>query len=101
MDWFSEQQVRILTRGRYEAHRKLEDRVLDLLDDRWERQQADYVTPRLVQKAGIVRTAEEAKALLARMASDSVLVPAEHRRPEGGHVEIQYRRRIVRGPSTR
>jgi hypothetical protein len=100
VDWFSVQQVQILARGRYEAHKKLEDRVLEFLDDLWQRAKQDYITHRMVQKTGITRTAEQARALLEKMEKDGILLSEEHRRPQGGHVERRYRRKVARGPLT-
>lgn len=97
-DWFASQQKGVLARGRHEARRKKEDRVLDLLDDNWNRLKKDYFTHRDVQRAGITTTADEARALLARMEADGVLVSEELRRPEGGHAERRYRLKIGRNP---
>jgi hypothetical protein len=97
-DWFAGQQLGVLSRGRHEAHRKIEDRVLALLDDNWSRFKKDFITHRDVQRAGITDTADEARALLARMEADGVLVSEPVRRPEGGHVERRYRLKTGRNP---
>lgn len=97
-DWFDGQQLKVLARGRHEAHRKVEDRVLGLLDDRWKRFKEDFITHREVQRAGITSTADEAKALLAQMEAVGVLVNEEVRRPEGGHVERRYHLKTGRNP---
>ena len=90
-DWFAAQQLDILARGRQEAARKVEDRVTELLDDRHERQGIDFINARDVLRARITRTAEEARALLARMEQDGLLTGEDVRRAEGGHVVRIYR----------
>lgn len=97
-DWFAGQQLGVLARGLHEARKKIEDRVLDLLDERWERAKLDYITHRDVQRAHITRDADEARGLLARMESAGILVSEEVRRPEGGHVERHYRLKTGRNP---
>ena len=97
-DWFAGQQLEALARGRHEAHKKIEDRVLDLLDERWDRFKVDFITHREVQRAHITHTADEARALVARMEADGVLVSEEMRRPEGGHVGCRYRLTTGRNP---
>lgn len=90
-EWFAAQQLAMLARGRQESRRKLEDRVIELIEERQARQQGDYITARIVQNRHITRTAEEAQALLNQMVADGILTVEEIRRPEGGHVERRYR----------
>lgn len=92
--WFADQQLQILARGRQEARQKLEDRVLELIEERQVREQLDHVTVRFIQNRHVVRTAEEAEALLDRMVTEHVLVREEVRRATGGHVERRYRRSV-------
>lgn len=89
--WFGDQQLEVLGRERQEAHKKLEDRVLELIEERQARQRGDFVTVRVIQNRHVVRTAEEAQALLDRMVADGLLVVEEIHRPEGGHVQRLYR----------
>ena len=97
-DWFAGQQKDVLARGLHEARKKIEDRVLALLDERWERFKLDYITHRDLQRAHITRDADEARGLLARMETNGVLVSEEVRRPGGGHVERPYRLKTGRNP---
>lgn len=97
-DWFAGQQKDVLARGLHEARKKSEDRVLDLLDERWERSKLDYITHRDVQRGLNTRDADEARGLLARMETGGVLVSEPLRRPEGGHVERRYRLKTGRNP---
>ena len=97
-DWFAGQQKDVLARGLHEARKKIEDRVLKLLDERWDRLKEDYVTHRQVQIAHITRDADEARGLLARMETGGALVSEPLRRPKGGHVERRYRLKTGRNP---
>jgi hypothetical protein len=97
-DWFAGEQLNVLARGRYEARKELEDRVLKLLDERWERHREDWITHRRVQNTHIARTADEARALLNKMEAAGVLVREEKRREQGGHIERRYRLRSGRNP---
>ena len=89
-EWFAGQQQEVLARGRQDAHKKLEDRVIALIEERKTRQQGDYVTARMVQNRHVARTASEAQTLLARMHADGLLDCKEFRSPQGGHVELRY-----------
>jgi len=91
VQWFGDQQLEVLGRGRQEGYQKLVDRVLELLAERQTRNQADFVNVRFIQHRHVVRTAEEAQALLDRMVADGLLVVQEIHRPEGGHIQRLYR----------
>jgi hypothetical protein len=101
VQWFGDQQLEVLGRGRQEGYQKLVDRVLELLAERQTRNQVDFVNVRFIQNRHVVRTAEEAQALLDRMVADGLLVVQEIHRSEGGHVQRLYRATvrpsIVRG----
>ena len=97
-DWCADQQLQVLARALRESRKKIEDRVLDLLDERWERLKLDYITHRDVQRAHITRDADDARRLLARMELGGTLGSEQLRRPEGGHVERRYRLKTGRNP---
>ena len=97
-DWFAAEQQEVLARGLHEARKKIEDRVLDLLEERWEASNLDYITARDIQRAHITRDADEARGLLARMEANVILISEEIRRPEGGHVKRRYRLKLGRNP---
>lgn len=80
-DWFADEQLRILTRGRYAAHRSKCEEVLALLADN----PVKGITAREVLRARIVVTAEEAHALLAQMETDGELAGKDSKPDGGGH----------------
>lgn len=80
-DWFAEEQLRILARGRHAARRAKFDGVLELLADK-----PTGITPRDVHRARIVDTAEDARALLAQMEADGELTGRDSKPETGGHV---------------
>ncbi|MGH7942528.1 MAG: DUF3987 domain-containing protein, partial [Limisphaerales bacterium] len=84
-DWFANEQLRILARGRYAARRAMFDEVLKLLVDA-----PRGITVRDVQRARIVTTADEARDLLARMEADSELTGKDSQPETGGHVTRIY-----------
>lgn len=101
VQWFGNQQLAVLGRGRRESYQKLADRVLELLAERQTRNNVDFVTIRFIQNRHVLRTAEEVQALLDRMVAERLLKVEEIRRLEGGHVQRLYRatpRPIVVGP---
>ncbi len=79
-DWFAGEQLRILARGRYEARRNKCDDVLKLLVDN-----PKGITARMVHRARIVDTAEQAHALLAQMEADGELIGKDAKPDGGGH----------------
>lgn len=87
VNWFSEQQLDVLSAGRMAAKKSKTDRVLELLS-----QHPEGITNRLVQRARIEPTAEAAKVLLATMESDGILI-GQDCKPDGGGKES----RIYRG----
>ena len=90
-DWFANEQLHILAKGRHEASRKIEDRVLEHIQDRADRQKIDYTTAREVHRARITATADAAKALLARMEADGLLVAEDIAPAHGGKTTRIYR----------
>ena len=92
VEWFSEQQLDILAKGRLDAAQALEDQVLELLDSNRERKGLDHLTAREVQRARIAPTAEAARALLARMEADHLLIGLDIRPPGGGTTTRTFRR---------
>lgn len=80
-DWFAGEQLRILARGRHAARRAKWDEVLRLLVDN-----PKGITAREVQRAHIVNTADEARALLAQMEADRELSGKDSKPETGGHV---------------
>jgi hypothetical protein len=91
-EWFAREQLEILAKGRRAAAAKLEDQVLELLDENQERKQQDFVTAREVHRARITATADAAKALLVRMEGDGLLVSSPITPAHGGKATRIYRR---------
>ena len=103
VEWFAASQRDILAKGRHNAAAKVEDEVLELLNDRIhgkrlepeERELGrpiDYVTPRTLVRARITATAEAAKALLARMEADGLLIGQDVSPKGGGPTTRIFRR---------
>ena len=101
VQWFEVQQLDILAKGRRQAAAKVEDEVLDLLDDRTngkrlekvEReagQPVDYVTARNLNRQ-LKTPPDAAKALLDRMERDGLLVGQDITPPHGGKCTRIYR----------
>jgi hypothetical protein len=80
-DWFANEQLRILARGRYAARRAKLDEVLELLADK-----PKGITARDLQRARLVGSAEEAHTLLAQMEEDGELTGRDSKPETGGHV---------------
>jgi Protein of unknown function (DUF3987) len=80
-DWFADEQLRILARGRHAARRAKLDEVLALLADN-----PNGVTARDVYRARIMGSADEARALLARMEADGELTGKDSKPETGGHI---------------
>ena len=80
-DWFAQQQVEILSAGREKARRELWDEVLSLLGKKPQGIRASDV-----YRARIVRTADEAHALLHEMELDGELIGRDEQPESGGHV---------------
>lgn len=80
-DWFAGEQLRILARGRHAARRAKFDEVLALLADK-----PTGITARDVHRARIVGSADEARALLARMEADRELTGTDSKPETGGHI---------------
>jgi hypothetical protein len=89
--WFADQQVDILAKGRRHASQKKEEEVLELLATRGDRQKIDYVTARDVHRARIVNSAQAAAALLVRMEKDGILTGEDVRPEHGGKTTRIFR----------
>jgi len=100
--WFASQQLNLLAKGRRAAAANLEEKVLELLADRIQGKRlekeereagrpVDYVTAREVHRARITATADAAKALLARMEADGLLVAEDITPARGGKTTRIYR----------
>ena len=100
--WFADQQLGLLSKGRRAAASKVQDDVLKLLDDRTQGKRldkdereagrpVDYVTARNIHRARITTMSDAAKALLARMESDGLLVGQDITPAHGGKTTRIYR----------
>ena len=97
-NWFSFQQLSILAKGRRAASRKVEDEVLELSAETFDRRHQDYITARDVQRARITSTPEAARSLLARLEAEGVLVGEDVSPQGGGKVTRIFRRTSERNP---
>jgi hypothetical protein len=91
VEWFIAQQLDILAKGRRQSAQKKEDEVLELLNRRKERAGKDYITARDVHHARIASTPEAARALLARMEADGLLIGEDVKPERGGRATRIYR----------
>ena len=89
--WFASQQLNLLAKGRHAAAAKVEDEVLELLESNRQRKGQDFITAREVHRARITATADAAKALLARMEADGLLVAEDISPAHGGKTTRIYR----------
>ncbi|MCW5552651.1 MAG: DUF3987 domain-containing protein [Verrucomicrobiae bacterium] len=80
-DWFAEEQLRILARGRHAARRVKWDEVLALLAGT-----PKGITARDVCRARIVGSADEARALLAQMEADGEVTGKDSKPESGVHI---------------
>lgn len=84
-DWFSGEQLRILAGGRHAAKTAKRDEVLGLLADN-----PAGITHRDVQRALHLPSAEEARALLAAMEAEGILIGKDSQPEKGGHLTRIY-----------
>ncbi len=84
IEWFGASQREILAKGRLAAATKVQDEVLKLLESNRQRKGQDFITVREVHRARVKATADEARALLARMEVDGLLVGEDITPPHGG-----------------
>lgn len=89
--WFADQQLGLLAKGRHAAASKQEDEVLELIESNRQRKGQDFITARDVHRARITATADAAKALLARMEADGLLVGEDITPQHGGKTTRVYR----------
>ena len=80
VDWFSAQQLEILSAGRQKARRDIQDEVFNLLAD-----QPKGITARDVLRARIKPDAESCRALLAEMEAASRITGTDRTPERGGH----------------
>lgn len=97
--WFADQQLGLLAKGRIQAAAKVQDEVLKLLENNRVRKGQDYITVREVHRARITAAADAAKALLARMAADGLLVGEDitpaHPKPRAGMNQHEKNKMIM------
>ena len=91
VEWFAASQLDILAKGRHAAAAKVQDEVLELLESNRQRKSQDFTTAREVHRARITATADAAKALLARMEADGLLVADDIAPAHGGKTTRIYR----------
>ncbi|MDQ6630769.1 MAG: YfjI family protein, partial [Verrucomicrobiota bacterium] len=84
-DWFAEEQLRILSRGRHAARRNQLEKVLKLLADN-----PKGITARDVHRAHLVDNANEAHALLTRLETGGELTGKNSKPETGGHITRTY-----------
>ena len=84
-------------KGRFSAAAKVQDEVLELLESNRQRKSQDYTTAREVHRARITATADAAKALLARMEADGLLVGEDNTPAGGGKTTRIYR--VIKNPA--
>lgn len=89
--WFANQQLNLLEKGRRAAARKVELEVLELIERNQSTKSQDFTTAREVHRNRIAATAEGAKALLARMEAEGLVVGEDTRPAHGGKVTRIYR----------
>lgn len=89
-EWFAAQQLDILSGGRWKAKREQRNEVLSLLAEK-----PDGITARDVQRAGIARTADEARELLAEL-QQGILEGRDVTPERGGHTVRIYTRKVGR-----
>jgi hypothetical protein len=80
-DWFAAQQLEILSASREKARREIWNKVLSLLAAK-----PDGIKASDVYRARIIRTADEAHALLHEMELDGELIGRDEQPESGGHV---------------
>jgi hypothetical protein len=84
-DWFAAEQLQILSAGRHAARQSLLDQVLGLLADK-----PTGIRASDVYRKRIVPSAEEARALLARLEAEGELAGRDSMPEGGGHVTRIY-----------
>lgn len=86
-DWFSSQQLEILSASRNKAKRKTVDAILALLAE-----SPKGITARDIQRARVVLDAKSCHTLLTEMEADGHLSGVDHKPEGGGHVTRIYKR---------
>lgn len=91
VEWFAASQLDILAKGRHAAAVKVQDEVLELLETICQRKAQDFITVREIHRKRITTTADAAKALLAQMEADGLLVGEDITPARGGKTTRIYR----------
>ncbi len=91
MDWFAEQQLEILTKGRNKQVEKEEDQIEKLFERLRIKAGQDFMTERDVYKRITGGDKEKAKAILDRLVIESFLVVEKYQDPNGGRPSPRYR----------
>jgi hypothetical protein len=91
VEWFAASQLDILAKGRLAAATKVQDEVFELLETTRQRKGRDFITAREVYRKHITTTPDAAKALLARMEADGLLVGEDITPAHGGKTTRIYR----------
>lgn len=84
-EWFAAQQLDILSGGRWQAQRDRQRKVLLLLAEN-----PEGITARDIQRARIVKSADEAQSLLAAMEQEGKLVSKDIIPAHGGKISRRY-----------
>lgn len=90
-EWFANEQLQILAKSRRQAAKKVEEEVIELMQERSELQKLTFVTARDVHRARIVPTADAALALLLHMEQKGILTGEDVRPAHGGRATRIFR----------
>ncbi len=93
VQWFVAAQLSVMAGSRRQAAARLEEQVLELLETNRERKAQDFITPRDVQRARIVGSANAARVLLDNMEQGGLLI-GEDVTPTGGGKTTRIFRRV-------
>jgi hypothetical protein len=101
-EWFSDQQLQLLAKGRRKSAEKLHDEVVDLFKRREGRNVSghavDYITARDVVRARIVDGSEAAHRLLNEMVAEGLLISEQTIPERGGRTTTLYRKAGTNNP---
>ncbi len=91
VEWFIDAQLGVLARGRLETAKKQEDEVLELIESNRQRRGQDFTTARDVHRNRVTPTADGARALLAKMEANGLLLGEDTTPAHGGKTTRVYR----------
>ncbi len=91
INWFSAQQLQILTKGRNKMVEREEDQIENLLV-RMNRKGQNFITERDVYKSITGGDTQRAKAILMRLVNEGVMNLDEFQDPKGGRPSKRYRK---------